>query len=75
MERVSSVVERRTRNHMSPGSNPLCYRFDDWTFSLSSLTPLLTQLYRLNDYLAIASGGNVSDLGRVHIAKVVPEQC
>ena len=38
MERGSSVVECRTRNEVSPGSNPS------------------------NEYLAIDSGGNVSDL-------------
>ena len=45
-ERGSSVVECRTRNRVSPGSNPLWYRFEDWAFSFSSLTPLLTQLYK-----------------------------
>ena len=42
----SSVVEHRTRNQASPGSNPLWYRFEDWAFSFSPLTPLLTQLYK-----------------------------
>ena len=46
MERGSSVVECRTRNQVSPGSNPLCYRFEDWAFSFSPLTPQLTQLYK-----------------------------
>ena len=46
MERGSSVVECRTRNLVSPGSNTLCYRFEDWAFSFSSLTPQLTQLYK-----------------------------
>ena len=46
VERGCSVVERRIRNQVSPGSNPLCYRFEDWAFSFSSLTPLLTQLYK-----------------------------
>ena len=27
-----SVVECRTRNRESPGSNPLCYRFEDLAF-------------------------------------------
>ena len=46
---------------MSPGSNPpSCHRLQDWAFSFSPLTPLLTQL--INEYLAIDSGGNVSDL-------------
>ena len=46
VERGSSVVERRTRNQVSPGSIPLCYHFEDWAFSFSPLTPLLTQLYK-----------------------------
>ena len=64
MERGSSVVERRTRNQVSPGfESPLWYRFKDLAFSFSSLTPLLTQLYLyINEYLAIDSGGNVSGL-------------
>ena len=41
MERGSSAVECRTRNQVSPGSNP---RFEDWAFSFSSLMPYLTQL-------------------------------
>ena len=36
VERGSSVVECRTRNRESPGSNPLCYRFEVWAFSFSS---------------------------------------
>ena len=32
VERSSSVVECRTRNRERPGSNPLCYRFEDWAF-------------------------------------------
>ena len=46
VERGSSVVERRTHNQVSPGSNPLCYRFEEWAFSFSPMTPLLTQLYK-----------------------------
>ena len=42
----SSAVECRTRNHVSPCSNLLCYRFEDWAFSFSPLTPLFTQLYK-----------------------------
>ena len=45
-ERGSSAVECRTRNQGSPGSNPLCYRFEDWVFLFSPLTPQLTQLYK-----------------------------
>ena len=32
VERSSSVVECRTRNRESPGSNHLCYRFEVWAF-------------------------------------------
>ena len=46
VERGSSAVECRTRNQGSPGSNSLCYRFEDWAFSFSPLTPRLTQLYK-----------------------------
>ena len=35
VERGRSVVECRTRNQVSPGSNPLCYRFEDWAVSFS----------------------------------------
>ena len=55
MERGSSVVECRTRNRESPGSNPLCYRFEVWAFSFSVDSAV-------NEYLAIDSGGCVSDL-------------
>ena len=46
VERGSSAVECRTRNQVSPGSNPLCYRFDDWAFSFSPFTPQLTQPFK-----------------------------
>ena len=45
-ERGSSAVERQTHNLGTPGSNHLCYRFDDCAFSFSPLTPLFTQLYK-----------------------------
>ena len=51
---------------------PLCYRFEDWAFSFSPLTPQLTQLY---EYLAIDSGGNVSHLDfarNCSIARMLP---
>ena len=60
VERSSSVVECRTRNRESPGSNPLCYRFEVWAFSFTSRRP--SRLSCINEYLAIDSGGNVSDL-------------
>ena len=59
MERGSSAVERRTRNQMSPGSSPLCYRFEVWAFSFSSYRP--SSLSCINEYLAIDGGGNVSE--------------
>ena len=45
-ERGSSAVECRTRNLVCPGSNALCYRFVDWAFPFSPLTPQLTQLFK-----------------------------
>ena len=59
MERGSSVVECRTRNRESPGSNPLCYGFEVWAFLFSSRR--LSRLSSINEYLAIDSGGNVSE--------------
>ena len=52
----SSVVERWTRNQVSPGSNPallLFRRLGIFVLSIDSA---------LNEYLAIDSGGNVSDM-------------
>ena len=60
VERSSSVVECRSRNRESPGSNPLCYRFEVWAFSFTSRR--LSRLSCINEYLALDSGGNVSDL-------------
>ena len=63
VERSSSVVECRTHNRESPGSNPLCYRFEDWAFFVHShRRPCINVLSCINEYLAIDSGGNVSDL-------------
>ena len=59
VEHGSSVVECRTRNRESPGSNPLCYRFEVWAFSLSSRC--LSPLSCINEYLATDSGENVSE--------------
>ena len=59
VERGSSVVECRTRNRESPGSNPRCYRFEVWAFSFTSRR--LSRLSCINEYLAIDSGGNVSE--------------
>ena len=59
VECASSVVECRTRNRESPGWNPLCYCFEVWAFSFSSRR--LSRLSCINEYLAIDSGGNVSE--------------
>ena len=59
LERGSSVLECRTRNRESPGSNPLVYRFEVWAFSFSSRR--LSALSCINEYLAVDSGGNVSE--------------
>ena len=42
----SSVIERRTRNQESPGSNHPCYRFEAWAFLFYPLTPQSTELYK-----------------------------
>ena len=54
---VAQLVECRTRNRESPGSNPRCYRFEVWAFSFTSRR--LSRLSCINEYLAIDSGGNV----------------
>ena len=54
VERGSSVVECRTRNQVSPGSNPPLLPF--------GRLGIFLRLSCLNDYLAIDSGGNVSDV-------------
>ena len=56
---VAQLVECRTRNRESPGSNPRCYRFEVWAFSFTSRH--LSRLSCINEYLAIDSGGNVSE--------------
>ena len=59
MERGSSVVECRTRNRVSPGSNPSLLPFRRLgIFVLSIVVPVDC----INEYLAIDSGGHVSDL-------------
>ena len=58
-EHGNSSVECRTRNLESPGSNPLCYRFEVWAFSFSPQCP--SSLSCINEYLAVVDGGgNVS---------------
>ena len=56
---VAQLVECRTRNRESPGSNPRCYRFEVWAFSFISRR--LSRLSCINEYLAIDSGGDVSE--------------
>ena len=61
MECGSSAVECRTRNQVSPGSNPPLLPFRRLgIFVLSIDAPVDSAV--LNEYLAIDSGGNVSDL-------------
>ena len=60
VERGSSVVERRTRNQVNPGSYPPLLPFRRLgIFVLSIDAPVDSAI---NEYLAIESGGNVSDL-------------
>ena len=54
---VAQLVECRTRNRESPGSNPRCYRLEVWAFSFTSRR--FSRLSCINEYLAIDSGGNV----------------
>ena len=53
VERGSSVVECRTRNRESPGSN-LFSKFGNFSRRLSPLSCI-------NEYLAIDGGGNVTE--------------
>ena len=61
VERSSSVVECRTRNRESPGSNPPLLPFRRLGM-FRSLHRRLCSLSCINEYLAIDSGGNVNDL-------------
>ena len=54
---MSFVVISKARE--SPGSKPRCYRFEVWAFSFTSRR--LSRLSCINEYLAIDSGGNVSE--------------
>ena len=56
---VAQLVECRTRNRESPGSNPRCYCFEVWALSFTSRR--LSRLSCKNEYLAIDSGGKVSE--------------
>ena len=67
------MEECRTRNRESPGSNPRCYRFEVWAFSFTSRH--LSRLSCINEYLAIDSCGNVTDLVLAHnccMARMLP---
>ena len=59
IERGSSVVECRTRNQVSPGSNPSLLPFRRLGIFVLSIDRSLSCI---NEYLAIDSGGHVSDL-------------
>ena len=59
MERSSSVVECRTRNRESLGSNPPLLPFRCLGIFVSRR---LSRLSCINEYVAIDSGGNMSDL-------------
>ena len=61
LERSSSVVECRTRNRESPGSNPPLLPFRRLGI-FRSLHRRPCSLSCINEYLAIDSGGNASDL-------------
>ena len=61
VERSSSVVECRTRNRESPGSNSPLLPFRRLGI-FRSLHRRPCSLSCINEYLAIDSGGNVSDL-------------
>ena len=60
VERGISVVECRTRNQVSPGSNHLLLLFLRLGIFVLSIDALVDSA--VNEYLAIDSGGNVSDL-------------
>ena len=74
VERSSSVVECRTRNRESPGSNPPLLPFRRLGI-FRSLHRRPCSLSCINEYLAIDSGGNVSDLVLAHnccLARMLP---
>ena len=60
VERGISVVERRTRNQVRPGLNPPLLPFGRLGIFLLSIDAPVDSA--VNEYLAIDSGGNVSDL-------------
>ena len=71
MERGSSVVECRTSNEVSPGSNPPLLPFRRLGIFVLSIDALSC----INEYLAIDSGRNVSDLALARnccLARMLP---
>ena len=75
VEHGSSAVECRTHNQERPGSNPLGYHFEVWTFLFSPQCP--SSLSCINEYLPIDGGGNVSDLVFAHnccVARMLPRE-
>ena len=69
------MVECRSRNRVSPGSNPPLVLFRRLgIFVLSIEAPVDSAVY---EYLAIDSGGNVSDLVLARnwcLARMLPEE-
>ena len=59
VERGSSVGRMPDSQSREPGFEPRCYRFEVWAFSFTSRR--LSRLSCINEYLAIDSGGNVSE--------------
>ena len=57
--RGSSVGRMPDSQSREPGFEPRCYRFEVWAFSFTSRR--LSRLSCINEYLAIDSGGNVSE--------------
>ena len=73
MEHGSSVVECRTRNQVSPGSNPSLLPFRRLGIFVLSIDA--RSLSCINEYLAIGSGGHVSDLALARnccLARMLP---
>ena len=59
VERGSSVGRMPDSQSREPGFEPRCYRFEVWAFSFTSRR--LSRLSCINEYLAIDSGGHVSE--------------